>query len=87
MNKIKSALSKTWNYLSGKKRNIALIYWSLLLPATTILWPEGPPIEIAKTSSLIGLILSYLGLGHAAVKKVQAPKHVPETDEIPNKGQ
>ena len=62
------SLKKFWNYLSGKKRTIALVYWSLLVPAVSILWPEGAPPEVAKTSSLIGLVLSFVGLGHAAVK-------------------
>lgn len=81
--------NRAWKYLSGKKRTIALTYWTLLVPATTILWPEGAPDAIDKTSSMIGLILSFIGLGHAAVKSHAATKaaaaSVVETDEMPNK--
>ena len=57
-----------WNWLSGKKRIIALIYWSIVTPSLIIIWPEHIPSIVAKTSAIIGLILSALGLGHAAVK-------------------
>lgn len=67
-------LKKLWDFLSGKKRNIALIYWSIVVPAISILWPDGAPQEVYKTSSIIGLILSYLGLGHAAAKKAASRK-------------
>jgi hypothetical protein len=73
----KTQIKKAWGYLSGKKRNIALLYWSILVPAITILWPEGAPPEVHKTSALIGLTLSYLGLGHAAIKKVGSGKGKP----------
>ena len=86
MKKIKSFFANIWKSLSGKKRNIALIYWSLLVPAMTIVWPEGAPPEVGKISSLVGLVLSYLGLGHAAIKKSKAKK-VLETDELPSEGQ
>ena len=85
---IKNFFLKIWTYLSGKKRNIALIYWSLVVPAITILWPDGAPAEVHKTSSLIGLFLSYLGLGHAAIKKASTgttKPQVAETNEMPNK--
>jgi hypothetical protein len=85
---IQDFFKKAWKYFSGKKRNIALIYWSLLVPAITIIWPDGAPAEVHKTSSLIGLFLSYLGLGHAAIKKVNTGSSKPpvsETDEMPNK--
>ena len=73
--KIGDALKKFWVYLSGKKRTIALVYWPLLVPAVSILWPEGAPAEVVKTTSMIGLILSFVGLGHAAVKTVaKTPK-------------
>lgn len=80
---------KVWNYFSGKKRNMALIYWSLLAPAITVLWPEGVPSEVAKGSTIFGLVLSYLGLGHAAVKKVSAGREVEvsETDETTEKAE
>ena len=75
-------VKKLWGLLSGKKRNIALIYWSLLVPAVTIIWPEGAPPEIHKASAIVGLILSYLGLGHAAIKKTSFKPQV--TDELPD---
>ena len=59
-----------WNWLSGKKRTIAEIYWGVAVPAVTIVWPEGAPAEVVKVVAVIGLVLTYLGLGHAAVKQM-----------------
>ena len=81
MQKIKTFLKALWDKLSGKKRNIALIYWSVLVPALTILWPDGAPAEINKTSSIIGLFLTYLGLGHAAIKKMGSSSTTEEVTE------
>jgi len=61
-------LNKIWTYLSGKKRNIALVYWSLVLPALAIMYPEGAPDILRKSVELTGLMLGFIGLGHAAVK-------------------
>lgn len=80
---ITKPLKKFWVYLSGKKRTIALTYWALIVPAITIMWPEGAPSEVTKVSGMVGLILSYIGLGHAAAKKMSSPK-AEETDALPN---
>lgn len=63
-------MKKIWKYLSGKKRNIALFYWGVTIPAIAILWPQGAPEALEKTNAIIGLMLSYLGLGHAMAKKL-----------------
>ena len=74
MEEQKSVPAKLWKFLSGKKRTIALLYWSIGLPAISILWPEGAPAEVYKATSIVGLSLSYLGLGHAAVKNAGTVK-------------
>jgi hypothetical protein len=58
-----------WEWLSGKKRTIALIYWSIVVPAMAVIWPMGAPGAVSKTVTIVGLIMSALGLGHAAAKK------------------
>lgn len=58
-----------WNWLSGKKTKIAAMYWGLAVPMVAIIWPEGAPVYVVKGIAIAGLILTYFGLGHAAVKK------------------
>ena len=65
---------KIWDYLSGKKRTIALIYWTILLPSLMIWYPEGIPPTLMKITSIAGVVLSALGLGHAYVKHRTHPK-------------
>jgi len=63
---------KFWQVLSGKKRTIALLYWSVLVPSMMVIWPsgfpEGFPLIFYKVVTIIGLLLSAVGLSHAAVK-------------------
>jgi len=59
---------KIWTWLSGKKRNIALVYWTIVIPSMVVVWPAGAPESISKTIAVIGIALSATGLGHAAVK-------------------
>lgn len=61
---------KLWNYLSGKKRTIALLYWSVVIPALPIVFDNGVPADINKSVQIIGLLLSTIGLGHAAAKAI-----------------
>ena len=62
-----------WQVLDGKKRLIALVYWSVLMPSLAVIWPDGftTPFSIAfyKITTIFGMFLSAIGLGHAAVKK------------------
>lgn len=65
---------KFWAWLSGKKRNIALIYWTIVIPSMVVVWPAGAPESISKAIAVIGIALSALGLGHAVVKIQSAKK-------------
>jgi len=77
---------KFWNWLSGKKRTIALIYWSVVVPSLMVIWPngysEGFPLIFSKVVTVIGLLLSSLGLGHAAVKTMYSKKNTEEVEEV-----
>lgn len=61
-----------WSKLNNKKRTIALIYWSVLIPSIAVIWPngcpEGFPLIFSKCVTIFGFLLSAVGLGHAAVK-------------------
>jgi hypothetical protein len=70
-----------WNFFDGKKRTIAILYWSIVVPALVIIWPDHIPAVIAKTSAITGLILSALGLGHAAVKASASKQLTSETKD------
>ena len=66
-----AGLVAAWKWADGKKRTIALIYWSLAMPAIAIIWPDHAPPLMTKIVELIGLLFSFLGLGHAVVKQVR----------------
>lgn len=70
-------IKKVWD-IDGLKRFVALLYWSVVSPSLPIIWPEGVPTNINKAYLVIGLLLSALGLGHAAVKKYINGKAVVE---------
>jgi hypothetical protein len=61
-----------WEKLNYKKRTIALLYWSVLVPSMVVIWPdgfpEGFPLAFYKGVTIFGFLLSALGLGHAAMK-------------------
>lgn len=98
-------LIKFWKFLDGKKRTIASIYWAVLIPSMLVVWPDGYPqgfpLIFYKFSTIFGLILTSVGLGHAAVKSLstsndqeeQAPEQVEnkipvieqETQQMDNK--
>lgn len=65
-------IKKFWDVLNGKKRTIALVYWTLfeMLSVLPVMIPEDINAVIVK----IGVMLSALGLGHAAVKKTISVK-------------
>lgn len=92
---LKAKARKLWDFLSGKKRNIALVYWSVVVPAVGILWPERAPEAVDKTVAFIGLFLSYIGLGHAVIKTRRSASACPTenerevivTDETPKEGE
>jgi hypothetical protein len=64
-------MKKFWNWLNGKKRNLAHGYWLVVIPSIVVIWPEGAPEMVAKISAILGIIFSAIGYGHAAVKKVR----------------
>lgn len=78
-------MSKIWAWFSGKKRTIALIYWSVVVPSMMVIWPEGYPqgfpLVFSKIVTIFGLLLSALGLGHAAVKSMASKKASQTTEE------
>lgn len=63
-----------WKWLNGKKRTIALTYWTVVIPSIAVLWPQGAPDNIDKGAGLLGVLLSALGLGHAAIKSYKIKK-------------
>ena len=67
-NQINTNLISFWAWLSGKKRTIALIYWTIVIPSMVVIWPEGAPVNFSKAVAVIGIALSATGLGHAVIK-------------------
>lgn len=63
-------MKSVWGWLNGKKRTIAEVYWGFAIPAVTLWFDGQPPFEVARIIALVGLALTYIGLGHATVKKV-----------------
>lgn len=61
-------MKKVWKWFNGKKRNIALIYWTVLLPALPIIFDKGVPDSLEKISTILGYLLAGLGLGHSVMK-------------------
>jgi len=64
-----------WKWLSGKKRTIALGYWTIAVPVVAIWWPTGAPDNIDKIVAVVGVVLSAVGLGHAALKTYKVRKN------------
>lgn len=80
-----------WTWFDGKKRVIALIYWTIL-PLVPVIYPDGIPKELNNWLTAIGLLLSTLGLGHAAIKsynngKVVLVEETPVVTETVNSGE
>jgi len=72
---------KFWTWLNGKKTVVACFYWSLALPIMAVMYPTGAPEQLDKAVTIVGLCLSYLGLGHKVKKHINRP--LEETDEYP----
>jgi hypothetical protein len=79
-------LIKFWKLLDGKKRTIASVYWMILIPSMLVVWPDGYPqgfpLTFYKCVTILGLILTSIGLGHASVKTFSANKQQVQ-DETP----
>jgi len=76
-------LKSFWAWLDGKKRGIALIYWTVVMPAMQVIWPNGFPEGFAtnlnKSVIIFGLLLTTLGFGHAYAKSRAAVNSTDET--------
>lgn len=74
MKTISKWATSLWAWLDGKKRIIALTYWTVMTPCLPILWPAGIPGTVNKVYLITGIILSAIGLGNAAIKSYQEGK-------------
>lgn len=61
-------MKEVWKWLDGKKSKIALIYWTVIMPSLPIIYENGVPDNIEKTATILGYLLTALGLGHAGLK-------------------
>jgi hypothetical protein len=59
-----------WKWLDGKKSKIALIYWTVVTPALPIIFDGGVPPNVEKAVTILGFLLSAIGLGHAGIKSL-----------------
>ncbi len=69
---ILSALKNIWTLLDGKKTIIAATFWTIVMPSLNILYPNGIPTTLNKTTLIIGTILGAVGLGHKITKTSQS---------------
>ena len=58
-------------YFNGKKTAIAAFYNSATWPALLIVFDNAPEPWMVKTNLIIGLMLTFAGLGHKAVKSLK----------------
>lgn len=56
------------NWLNGKKTAIAAFYNSVTWPAMLILFDNAPDPMLVKANMIIGLMLTFLGVGHKIQK-------------------
>lgn len=61
-------MKKLWEWLNGKKRNIALIWFSVILPALASAGLMDNP-KVGFTCIVIGYVFTMLGVGHDQFKK------------------
>jgi hypothetical protein len=61
-------MDKVWRWFNGKKRSLALVYWSVVIPALPVVYPTGVPDDVNKIVVVLGIALSALGVGHSVVK-------------------
>jgi hypothetical protein len=62
-------MNNLWQWLNGKKTVIAEFYWTALAGINLIWFPNGLPPTMNKIYLSIGVILTFIGLGHKAAKK------------------
>lgn len=54
-------MNQAIKWLNKNKKNIAHFYWLIATPSIVIIWPDHIPAVIAKTSAIIGVVLSSFG--------------------------
>jgi hypothetical protein len=65
---------KLWNWFNGKKTIIAEFYWTALAGIILIWFPSGLPPVPNKVYLSVGIIFTFIGLGHKAFKATIATK-------------
>lgn len=58
-----------WNWFDGKKTVIAAFYMAVTWPTIMIIFDNEPSDVLIKVNMIIGISLTFLGLGHKLVKK------------------
>jgi len=63
-------MKEFFKWLNGNKTNIAAFYWGFITPALPIWYGsfELIPGDIIKIYAIIGMFLTYIGLGHKEYK-------------------
>lgn len=67
-------MKRFWKWLSGKKTIIATFYNSVTWPAIMVIAENTPPNWLVKVNIVVGLILTFVGLGHKIIKKTKKNK-------------
>ena len=75
-------LKDAWNWLDGKKTVIATIFWTIVMPTLNVVYPNGIPSTLNKTTIIIGTFLGTIGLGHKAIKRFAGPDDAMKLDPI-----
>lgn len=58
-----------WKWLNGKKRHLAHVYWTIVIPSSVVIFPDGVPKYTNMVIAVLGIIFTSIGYGHAAIKK------------------
>ena len=66
-------IRRLWVWLDGKKTIIASIYWGAVMPSLLVIYPAGVPILVNRWTTVAGLFLSAIGLGHKCYKAICTP--------------
>lgn len=63
-------MKRVWDWLNGKKTVIAEFYWGFSGAIILVWFPDGLPATPNKIYLTAGILLTALGLGHKAAKKM-----------------
>jgi len=61
-------MSKFMKWFDGKKTALASAYWLFTMQILPVWFPNGTPEDINKALITLGAVLTYIGLGHKAMK-------------------